>query len=152
MMNIWTILIADNYWVKRRKSHTQTLSRMNFLKSKSLMQQQLLGVSSQQQKYIGEGGKSIDSRNKNKHTLTKKKNISVLCYLLFFLPLLFHVLLTVRSECVWNNIHSHTISYMIMKEQKINRDQGRKQTAERLNFRFFFIFLIIFLRLRVVSR
>lgn len=31
-----------------------------------------------------------------------------------------------------------------MEEQKINQDQGRKQTAERLNFRFFFIFYHFF--------
>lgn len=151
MMNIWTILIADNYWVKRRKSHTQTLSRMNFLKSKSLMQQQLLGVSSQQKKKHWRRRKIYWFTQQKQTHSHKEKNISVLCYLLFFLPLLFHVLLTVRSECVWNNIHSHTISYMIMKEQKINRDQGRKQTAERLNFRFFY-FSYYFLRLRVVSR
>lgn len=31
-----------------------------------------------------------------------------------------------------------------MEEQKINRDQGRKQTTERLNYRFLLFFIIFF--------
>lgn len=153
MMNIWTILIADNYWVKRRKSHTHTFTHFHvwiFLKSKTLMQQQLLGVSSWKKTMAKE---EILLIHVKKQTQSHKEKHKRFMPFIVFLPLFFHVLLTVRSESVWNNIHSHTISYMIMEEQKkINQDQGRKQTAERLNFRFFFNFLSFFLRLRVVSR
>lgn len=142
MMNIWTILIADNYWVKE-ENHTHTFTYELFEIKNLNAATTIRGLFVKENK--GEGGKSIDSRKRKTDTLSQRKqNISVLCHLLFFLPLFFHVLLTVRSESVWNNIHSHTISYMIMEEQKINQDQGRKQTAERLNFRFYFYFFIIF--------
>lgn len=40
----------------------------------------------------------------------------------------------------FETIYTHTISYI---EQKINQDQGRKQTAERLNFCFFLSFFTV---------
>lgn len=46
----------------------------------------------------------------------------------------------------FETIYTHTLFRMIMEEQKkINQDQGRKQTAERLNFRFFFFIFYYFL-------
>lgn len=39
---------------------------------------------------------------------------------------------------------THYFVYDNGRAKKINQDQGRKQTAERLNFRFYFYFLSFF--------
>lgn len=52
---------------------------------------------------------------------------------------------TLYEAKAFETIYSHTLfRIMIMEEQKINQDQGRKQTAERLNFRFLLFFIIFF--------
>lgn len=52
---------------------------------------------------------------------------------------------TLYESKAFETIYTHTLfRMMIMEEQKINQDQGRKQTAERLNFRFLLFFIIFF--------